>query len=36
MSQIEKVFEEAHHGYLKKRAILTPDFRISTEPNRRR
>jgi len=26
MSQIEKVFEEAHHGHLKKRVILTPDF----------
>jgi 6-hydroxycyclohex-1-ene-1-carbonyl-CoA dehydrogenase len=26
MSQIEQVFDEAHHGKLKKRVILTPDF----------
>ena len=26
MSQIEKVFEQAHHGQLGKRVILTPDF----------
>lgn len=26
MSQIEKVFEDAHHGVLRKRVILTPDF----------
>ncbi|MBI4986946.1 MAG: 6-hydroxycyclohex-1-ene-1-carbonyl-CoA dehydrogenase [Rhodocyclales bacterium] len=26
MSQIEQVFEQAHHGELKKRVILTPDF----------
>jgi 6-hydroxycyclohex-1-ene-1-carbonyl-CoA dehydrogenase len=26
MSQIEKVFEEAHHGQLKRRVVLTPDF----------
>jgi len=26
MSQIEQVFEEAHHGKLKRRVILTPDF----------
>lgn len=26
MSQIESVFEEAHHGKLKKRVVLTPDF----------
>jgi 6-hydroxycyclohex-1-ene-1-carbonyl-CoA dehydrogenase len=26
MSQIEQVFDEAHHGKLKRRVILTPDF----------
>ncbi|TAK56484.1 MAG: 6-hydroxycyclohex-1-ene-1-carbonyl-CoA dehydrogenase [Gammaproteobacteria bacterium] len=26
MSQIEQVFDEAHHGRLKKRVVLTPDF----------
>lgn len=26
MSQIESVFDEAHHGKLKKRVVLTPDF----------
>lgn len=26
MSQIQHVFEEAHHGKLKKRVVLTPDF----------
>lgn len=26
MSQIAQVFEEAHHGKLKKRVVLTPDF----------
>jgi 6-hydroxycyclohex-1-ene-1-carbonyl-CoA dehydrogenase len=26
MSQIEAVFDEAHHGKLKKRVVLTPDF----------
>ena len=26
MSQIAQVFDEAHHGKLKKRVILTPDF----------
>jgi 6-hydroxycyclohex-1-ene-1-carbonyl-CoA dehydrogenase len=26
MSQIEQVFDEAHHGKLKKRVVLTPDF----------
>ena len=26
MSQIETVFDEAHHGLLKRRVILTPDF----------
>jgi 6-hydroxycyclohex-1-ene-1-carbonyl-CoA dehydrogenase len=26
MSQIEKVFEEAHSGKLLKRVVLTPDF----------
>lgn len=26
MSEIEKVFEDAHHGKLNKRVILTPDF----------
>ena len=26
MSQIERVFDEAHHGKLKKRVVLTPDF----------
>lgn len=26
MSQIESVFDEAHHGRLKKRVVLTPDF----------
>ncbi len=26
MSQIEQVFEEAHHGQLKRRVVLTPDF----------
>lgn len=26
MSQIERVFDEAHHGKLKRRVILTPDF----------
>lgn len=26
MSEIEKVFEEAHHGKLKRRVVLTPDF----------
>jgi 6-hydroxycyclohex-1-ene-1-carbonyl-CoA dehydrogenase len=26
MSQIETVFDEAHHGKLKRRVILTPDF----------
>ena len=26
MSQIEKVFDDAHHGRLNKRIILTPDF----------
>ena len=26
MSQIEHVFDEAHHGRLKKRVVLTPDF----------
>lgn len=26
MSQIETVFDEAHHGRLKKRVVLTPDF----------
>lgn len=26
MSEIEKVFDEAHHGKLKKRVVLTPDF----------
>lgn len=26
MSQIEKVLDDAHHGRLKKRVILTPDF----------
>jgi len=26
MSQIEQVFDDAHHGKLKKRVVLTPDF----------
>ena len=26
MSEIESVFDEAHHGKLKKRVVLTPDF----------
>jgi len=26
MSEITHVFEEAHHGHLKKRVVLTPDF----------
>ncbi len=26
MSQIEQVFDQAHHGQLKRRVILTPDF----------
>ena len=26
MSQIAQVFDEAHHGKLKKRVVLTPDF----------
>jgi 6-hydroxycyclohex-1-ene-1-carbonyl-CoA dehydrogenase len=26
MSQIRQVFEAAHHGELKRRIILTPDF----------
>ena len=26
MSQIAEVFEQAHHGELKRRVILTPDF----------
>jgi len=26
MSQIAQVFDDAHHGKLKKRVILTPDF----------
>ena len=26
MSQIEAVFDDAHHGKLKRRVILTPDF----------
>ena len=26
MSQIQQVFEQAHHGELKRRVILTPDF----------